>query len=88
MSNCFGKSPVKRASDVGAMKLPIKLEKTPRELGESLANADKAGLQLRSCLRSLFESLCSGLKYGSLLFQQHDFNVLSQNNFLWSWRIP
>lgn len=44
MSNCFGRSPVKRASDVGAMKLPIKLEKTPRELGESLANADKARL--------------------------------------------
>lgn len=47
-----------------------------------------AGLQFSSCLRALVESLGSGPKYGSLLFQQHDFSVLSQNNFLWSWRIP
>lgn len=47
-----------------------------------------AGLQFGSCLRSPVESPSAGPRYGSPLFQQHDFNVLSQNNFLWSWRIP
>lgn len=69
---------------------PLKLEQTPRESRgsrrPSLTGRCWVTVQLLSTL--LFESPGSGPKSGSLLFQQHDFNVLSQNNFLWSQRIP